>query len=384
MGQHNQALIIGINDYINYNGIGSGDLGGCEADAKSFKNILDSDASSWNVKTILSRQATRDAILRELNKAVNLPQNSKFLFYFSGHGTEYPDDKSLVKDEKNNKDVAICPTDVGSGGKFNNLILDDELSRIFSKIRQSGMDVFAIFDCCHSGTFEKDLNMENEILPRYLYVEPIELEEAQEFSRDINTSENYMDSGDDFIARGMKKYGSLVTIGACQDNEVSWEIKRRGLFTSSLTKVFNKRDFLDSFFKKVYDAVYEGSKKCRTRQRPSIYVSEQCINDFQPFIVTDVTLIGVIKSVDNIPVKGANVGIIKPCKEYSTNSVADDYVLLTRTNPKCAFKMSGRLNEGRYKIVATKEGFNKIVQIVEIKKGNESEYASLIIKMAKK
>lgn len=63
---------------------------------------------------------------------------------FSGHGSHQTD---LDGDESDGNDEGICPLDCMQTG----LILDDDLLRIFSKFNPKTR-IYAIFDCCHSGS----------------------------------------------------------------------------------------------------------------------------------------------------------------------------------------------------------------------------------------
>jgi len=65
-------------------------------------------------------------------------------FQYSGHGTEVKDKSG---DEKDGFDEALCPLDGG-------VIIDDWVFANFIKVfeKQPKTRVFALFDCCHSGT----------------------------------------------------------------------------------------------------------------------------------------------------------------------------------------------------------------------------------------
>ena len=67
------------------------------------------------------------------------------LFYYSGHGTQIPDQNG---DEADGKDEAIVPYDAGN--TIESYITDDQLGAWTSQIKAA--ETLVILDSCHSGT----------------------------------------------------------------------------------------------------------------------------------------------------------------------------------------------------------------------------------------
>lgn len=72
------------------------------------------------------------------------PGDSLFLHY-SGHGSRVPDASG---DETSGYDSTMCPVDYDINGQ----ILDDDIFAIVAAKVPHGCELFALMDCCHSGT----------------------------------------------------------------------------------------------------------------------------------------------------------------------------------------------------------------------------------------
>ncbi len=143
------ALIIGINDYVNLDS--TQDLSYCVNDANGIRDALVNNG--WDEKNITlltdesgTQNASKQNILTSLSTIVeNATANDLILVYYSGHGTQLPDDNG---DETDGYDECIVPVDFDPND-YSTLIRDDEIGEIFSASKtQKG--VF-IFDSCNSG-----------------------------------------------------------------------------------------------------------------------------------------------------------------------------------------------------------------------------------------
>lgn len=90
---------------------------------------------SWPAKTANEAEPNGDEAEPGLAMAV---------FTFSGHGAQQRD---YSGDEADGLDEGICPSDCMSTG----LLLDDELRTLLGSFHPKTR-VFAVFDCCHSGS----------------------------------------------------------------------------------------------------------------------------------------------------------------------------------------------------------------------------------------
>lgn len=138
------ALLIGIN----YRGT-SNELYGCINDTNNVKNLL--DQFGYNKYVFLTddtnKKPTKKNILEALtNLLVNSVSGDTLFFLYSGHGTCTTD---VNKDELDGQDELIVPIDAYN---ISTCILDDELNNIIRKELKQGVNLFALFDSCFSGT----------------------------------------------------------------------------------------------------------------------------------------------------------------------------------------------------------------------------------------
>ena len=136
-----KALLIGIN----YNGTSS-KLNGCINDINSISTLL---TEKYAFKTITkitdetTQKPTRDVILASFAQFLASGAEGDVLFFaFSGHGSTTLDKNN---DEKNGNDEMIITSDLKG-------IVDDELKSLIQKNLKKNVSLFALFDCCFSGT----------------------------------------------------------------------------------------------------------------------------------------------------------------------------------------------------------------------------------------
>ena len=142
---NNSALLIGIN-YIGT----QNELYGCINDTNNIKNLLE-EKYAFNQFTFLTddtnQKPTKQNIITELtNLLVNASSGDTLFLLYSGHGTCTTD---LNGDEDDGQDEIIVPCDATS---IKSCILDDELNQIIKTNLKSDVKLFALFDCCFSGT----------------------------------------------------------------------------------------------------------------------------------------------------------------------------------------------------------------------------------------
>lgn len=139
-----RALLIGIN----YRGTSS-ELAGCIADVYAMERALRSTYGYSRVEMMTDDTAlkpTRANIEAALARLVAgaAPGDTLFLHY-SGHGTLV---KDVSGDEESGQDSAIVPVDYARAG----VILDDALRTLVAAKLPARARLFALLDCCHSGT----------------------------------------------------------------------------------------------------------------------------------------------------------------------------------------------------------------------------------------
>lgn len=107
-----------------------------------------------HVKTLVNREATREAILDALKNFLltaareHRTERPTILFYFAGHGRQTVD---VNGDEGDGVDETLVPVDSDVGG-VNRDIIDDELDEILRQLVPLTPNITFVIDSCHSGT----------------------------------------------------------------------------------------------------------------------------------------------------------------------------------------------------------------------------------------
>ena len=142
-----KALIVGINKYKNP----GSNLRGCVPDALNMRKLLMSKFkfNADNIRLLLDARATQANILSRLDWLIGTAKRGDIIvFHYSGHGSQVRDRNG---DELNDHmDEIICPHDMN----WSNPLSDDILKKKFSKLPK-GVNMYLIFDCCHSGTINR-------------------------------------------------------------------------------------------------------------------------------------------------------------------------------------------------------------------------------------
>lgn len=146
---------------INYQGTGA-QLDGCTNDVKRMIGHLTDhhgfEATSSNMKIFIDpteavdgvdvepQAPTKENLLGGIEWIIRTVQPGDVVFFhYSGHGTQVPDEDGS---EEDGKDEALVPLDYASA-KF---ITDDDIFNYLVSKMPAGSRLFALMDCCHSGT----------------------------------------------------------------------------------------------------------------------------------------------------------------------------------------------------------------------------------------
>ena len=197
---------------------------------------------------------TRANIFAALGKLQQRAGEGDFaLLYFAGHGSQQPASVSLA-DEPDGYDEIFLPRDVTKWNKeletVENAIVDNEIRSTIETLRSTGVDVWAIFDSCHSGTMTRGLGQESYRTRRAPKAE-LEIPDNPVRSRGSGqTGNNPLSSG---FADGhsesssQDKWGSFVELSAAHATEETPEFgipdkegTVYGLFTYSLIQVLSR------------------------------------------------------------------------------------------------------------------------------------------------
>lgn len=242
-GATKKALLIGINDYKNlpyYSkelGRQITNLKGSVNDVNAMKEILEGQYGfkKQDVKVLINSEATRANILKTFESWLisgTRPGDTVF-FYFSGHGTQVPDQNG---DEEDGLDEALCAWDVLTIGARSvaeaGIIIDDEIGILLRKLEKR--NVIGFVDACHSGTVTRSLRGEPvstlELTPAYRpkFI-PVQIEGTQVRSR--GSSLNTAPKQDDIPPGQIFMFSSM-------ENQISVELtmpfRSNGAFTLGL------------------------------------------------------------------------------------------------------------------------------------------------------
>ena len=173
--KNKKALLVGIN----YTGT-QNELFGCINDVNSVKERINNEGfTTINTLTdITVKKPTRQNILDEFKKLlVNSESGDLLFFLYSGHGS-YVLDKN--GDEKDGYDELLVSCDLQG-------ITDDDFKILILQYLKKDVTLFAMFDCCHSGTI-LDL--------KYQFLDSLNYDKYTENDKNIETLGNvYMISG---------------------------------------------------------------------------------------------------------------------------------------------------------------------------------------------
>jgi hypothetical protein len=206
-----------------------GELRAPEADAISMQNLA-KDAGFTKSVRFLSARAKRDAVMNKMLAYANLAEPGDLFFLsYSGHGGQV---KDMNKDEFDRLDETWC--------LYDGQLLDDEIFWCLSKFKK-GVRIVAMIDCCHSGTSLKaiqDKQVKDPYPRRKKKVVPTDVliktfEKNREFYLKKGKAGKLKNVSDKIEA-------SVISISACQDDEVAYDGNKNSLFTEYLLKIWKK------------------------------------------------------------------------------------------------------------------------------------------------
>ncbi len=225
---------IGINNYLATNDPSCRvckdrelkNLNGCVNDVDTISKLFTRfyDFKTENIIKLLDQQASRAAIFQTFDELLAKCKRGDYVvFFYSGHGSyEYETAADKITTGKGYRNT-ILPADITKPGVSD--ITSVDLNKVFAGFTEKGVVLTVITDCCHSATNTRGATL-------------FEVDSAREVKPSIELRTPA--TGATAVTKRLDAMGA-VTIGACQDNQVSSEAQVLpkifyGAFTISLCR----------------------------------------------------------------------------------------------------------------------------------------------------
>jgi Caspase domain len=199
--------------------------------ARNIRVLTDSvPADAAGLKPV--GRATKAAILAELERMVKSAAAGDTIFlFFSGHGSQQPDNDSAEKKEADGLDEIFLPVDIGrwddAAKTVKNALLDDEVGGYVRRMRAAGAFVWLVFDSCHSGTMTRSLQSDGQderthaVAPQSLGVPQARLDAARAGGR--SRTRGLVSVVEDSAPIALQDQSGVVAFFAAQSGEVTYE-----------------------------------------------------------------------------------------------------------------------------------------------------------------
>ncbi|KAA2238774.1 hypothetical protein F0L74_21400 [Chitinophaga agrisoli] len=230
-----RALLIGINDYDKVNR-----LTGCLHDVEEMERYLRERSSfspaAEDIRILRNEEATRANIIEGIHSflAEGAQPEDTLMLYYSGHGVqEFAD--PLWEEADDTLECLVC-YDGGVTDTADFLLADKELRYLLHGLyEQTKAHIITIFDCCHSGDNTRGemisaaFNGEMVQSRRVPYIAPRRNWEQFVFAAQLPYAAVQGKKTAEFLPEG-----AHVQMAACEDDQLSIEINRAGVFTKTL------------------------------------------------------------------------------------------------------------------------------------------------------
>lgn len=155
------ALLVGVESYPKLKA--DRQLAGCRNDVRGIAGLLTErfGFSASDIEVLVDEQATAAAIRQGWQRLVQridkLPTNGlapQVVFYFSGHGSQMPDQAEGAPDcdEEDGLDETLVTFDSGQEGGPEDLRDDEVYQFVEAVVRGGRARVLVVLDCCHAGS----------------------------------------------------------------------------------------------------------------------------------------------------------------------------------------------------------------------------------------
>jgi hypothetical protein len=175
---------------------------------------------------------TRENIEREFGRlAEEAREGDQVVVLLAGHGSQEPEDPHDPDEpEDDGLDEIFLPADVGkwtgATGNVAGAIKDNTVGKWLRKITDKGAYVWAIFDCCCSGTMTRGVEDVRELPPDVLGLREQDLARARQAAaqRAIRTRGGLSSAEDPFVPSRLSD--NLVALYACRSTERTVECQQ--------------------------------------------------------------------------------------------------------------------------------------------------------------
>ncbi len=247
------SLHIGINsvDPDHYGGW-DGALAACEADAKDMAALAKAQGFATSTLLLTSQGTTSAVRAAILSAAKSLVSGDTFLLTYAGHGGQMPDTN---KDEPDGKDETWV--------LYDRQLIDDELAQLYGKFKK-GVRIIVLSDSCHSGTVTR-------AVPPWLEGGPKARWMPSSIGNRVfkaHQKEYAAIQAENRAGEKSKLNATVLLLSGCQDNQLSQDGPRNGLFTGTLKKVWNGGKFKGNY-RKFRDSIVA---KMPATQTPNYFV----------------------------------------------------------------------------------------------------------------
>ena len=223
-----RALLIGVGRYAHFDDR----LNGVSLDLDMMTEMSQlMGFKKRAIKVLAHEQATTANVYQTFDDWLinGIEPQDRVLIYFSGHGSQVPDENN---DEKDNFDEVLLLYDTTLSEKdghqsLNGVLHDDRFHRMLAQIKSR--NILVILDACHSGSATRSLQLTPRTIPatdaqvKYFYYSPM-LENAGGSGR-FDVMEPAVSPDTD---------GRYVAITACRDDEKTLATSQGSIFTLGL------------------------------------------------------------------------------------------------------------------------------------------------------
>ena len=212
------ALCVGLNsvDPVHYGGW-SGDLRGCENDARCMEGLL--RAKGYATQLLLTEQATSAEVVRRIKALQQAAVSGDIVVVTnSSHGGQIRD---YDGNEADGYDETIC--------MYDRQLIDDELNALWAGFAK-GVRLLFVSDSCHSGTASRAIQQPSSAF-RAVRMVPANIS----LQTERENSDLYKQVKADARPKASAPIkASLLALGACQDNQTAMDGAVNGAFTGAL------------------------------------------------------------------------------------------------------------------------------------------------------